>query len=129
MTALRQVSATRSDEAWATNDFFVGRLPGWVLATILSLCGFAIVATLPRSTEGDVRALLSRNRDTIISVSRERDLDPRLLASIVEVTQRDISSPFQSGVEELVTDVWLADATSHLLLAEAIDPSLGLSQV
>lgn len=129
LATLRQLATTRSDETWATSDFFFRRLPAWVLASLLGLCGLAIVATLPRATEDEVRALLLRNRDTILAVSREHNLDPRLLASIVAVTQRDIDSLFRAGVENLITDVWLTDPTSHMLLAEALDPSLGLSQV
>ncbi len=129
MAACRHISTTRYDETWATSRFFVAGLPVWGLATLLVLSALSVVATLPRNTEESVRELLVQNKDTIIVVSRAHNLDPRLIASIVEVTQRDINRPFLTGIEEFVTDVWLTDATSHTLLAEALDPSLGLSQV
>jgi hypothetical protein len=130
MIAVRELAATASGDHWGTtNDFFVGRLPRWAPTLVVALCVLGVAATLPRTSEEEARALILRHRDTIIAVSKERRLDPRLLAAIIEVTQRDINRPFRSGVEEFVTEVWLADATSHLFLAEALDPSLGLTQV
>lgn len=125
----RQLSSARSEEAWKTSDFFLLRLPVWVPATLLFMLALTVAASLQRRSEEEVRALLLRHRETILAVSRERQLEPRLLASIVEVTQRDIDRPFLSGVEEFIADAWLVDSTSGLLLAEAFDPSLGIAQV
>lgn len=125
----RQLSSTRSEEAWRSSDFLIWRLPVWVPAVLVLVILSSVVASLQRRSEAEVRALLLQHRETILAVSRERRLDPRLLASIVEVTQRDIDRPFLSGVEEFIADAWLVDSTSGLLLAEAFDPSLGIAQV
>jgi hypothetical protein len=130
VVALRQLSATRSDAAWSASSFFVGpRVPRWGTIVLVGGLSFCIAGTLPRVSEDEARALLVQNQDTIVSVSRERNLDPRVLASIVYVTQRELTSPFRSALEESVAEAWLTDSTSHTLLAEGLDPSLGIAQV
>lgn len=122
--ALRQLAA-----AGDAPDFFFTRLPRWVPRVAIVVFALAIFATLPRHSEADVRATLLTHREAILSVSRERQLDPRLLAALIEVTQRDLNRPFLSALEESVAALWLFDSKSGLLLAEALDPSLGLAQV
>ena len=56
-------------------------------------------------------------------------MDPRLVASILFVTHREHTTPFQSALEEMAAHVWLADPKSHALISKALDPSLGLAQI
>ncbi len=87
------------------------------------------VSTLVHPSGAGVRRRVLELRPEIDAVAAEHRLDPRALAAIVYVQQRDHASPVRSVLEELSAGAWMFDDTSGLLLAEAFDPPLGPSRL
>lgn len=112
------------DFVWMT-----GRPSRTLRFSVLALGAMLVLSTLPRRSLDSVRAELLEHRETIMRTSQERHLDPRLLAALAEVTQREYQTPFRSALETTATDAWLFDSKSNMLIGDAIDPSLGLTQV
>ena len=130
LTSLRQLWSTRSTESWKPEWFFLPHIPLWVptvVATSIALAIFA--AQWPSRSRADTHAMLLEHREEIVAIARARQLDPRLLAALIEVSQEDFTSPFRLYLEEMVTAAWLHDSKNHDLLAQSLDPSLGISQV
>jgi hypothetical protein len=121
----RGLRANETDEAWLDT-----RPPSRALRRFVVVLGALLVfSTVPRRTRGGIREELMRHRDLIVRISAERRLDARLLAALVEVTQREYQSPFRAALEIAATDAWLFDSKQGMVVGEAVDPSLGLTQV
>lgn len=65
-------------------------------------------------------------REKIVAAAGSQGIEPRLLAALVYVVQRETVSPLSVGLER---GAWLADVRAHLGLAEALDASIGLTQI
>jgi hypothetical protein len=65
----------------------------------------------------------------IVAAARHHGVDPALLASIVYVTQRDLTNPLATRFERLVLGVWLVDAHDNFSFARRLDLSVGLAQI
>jgi len=131
LIAFEQLRRTRDPETWADGDGFffrarIARGGAWASALLAAvLC----VSTLWRPSERSTRELLLAHREDIRAVSARAGLDPRLLASILFVTHREHTTPLLSALEEVAVSSWLVDTHSHMLIAKALNPSLGLAHI
>lgn len=124
--------ATGTPAAWAAERcFLLGGLRGARPAALAlaALAALSLLASLRWSSEASVRALVLDRRELIVAAARRQGIDPRLLASLVYVVQRDTVSPLSLGLERIVMGAWLGDSRNHLGLATALDASIGLTQI
>jgi hypothetical protein len=96
---------------------------------LLVLAAATVVLVNLRHDEGSVRERLLQLRPRIEHAARLQRIPPRLIASIIEVNQAEGVSLLHSALEQIGAAVWLEDPKSHILLAEALNPSLGLGQI
>ncbi|PTL76017.1 hypothetical protein [Vitiosangium sp. GDMCC 1.1324] len=129
--AERQRRWTRDAESWTRTDAFFLSSALSRVAVVLGVLGVVLMclAAVWRPSERTTRELLLAHRDDILSASARANVDPRLVASILFVIQREHTTPFHSALEETVAGAWLVDPTSHALISKALDPSLGLAQI
>jgi hypothetical protein len=76
-----------------------------------------------------VRETLRRHKDPLVRAASRHNLDPRTLAGLIYVIQRDQVSSMGSHLETAMMEAWLSDEGSHMLLSEALDLSIGLAQI
>jgi hypothetical protein len=119
----------RSPFQWEEMFFLESRQARAYLASGLVIglasTAFAVIPRGERLRQGYVISY----KDEIQRASTQYGVDPRLLASLIAVTQREHTTPFRGAVEDVVAGIWAADSTSHMLLSEVIDPSLGVTQI
>lgn len=121
---------SRDERAWSCEPLTVGAgLGRRGLAGVLIASVMVIVVTGWRPSPETTRARLVANQGAIIRAAERHRLDPRLLASIVYVTHREHTTPFREELETAFASAWLVDSSSHTMLSERINPSLGLAQV
>lgn len=123
---------TGTPAAWASERrFLLGDLPGVRPAALAlaALAALGVLASLRWSSETSVRELVLDRRELIVAAARQQGIDPRLLASLVYVTQRDAVSPLSLAIEQLVMGAWLGDLKNDFGLATALDASIGLAQI
>jgi hypothetical protein len=123
---------TASPAAWTSDRrFLLGNLPGVRPAalSLVTVAALSVLASLRWSSEASVRALVLERREAIVTAARRQRIDPRLLASLVYVVQRDTVSPLSLAVEQLVMGAWLFDVRDELGLAGALDAAIGLTQI
>ena len=80
-------------------------------------------------SDSQSRQMLRQHRGTIVRASERHDLAPETLGALIYVIQREQASPMGRRLESAMMQAWLVDATSHLLLSEALDLSIGLAQI
>lgn len=129
--AERQRWRTHAPETWAEAGAFFLPTPLGRVATALGALAVVLmcVAAFWRPSERETREQLLAHRDDILSASARAHVDPRLVASILFVTHREHTTPFRSALEEMAAAAWLLDPTSNVLIAQVLDPSLGLAQI
>jgi len=92
----------------------------------------AILATRVASaggTEESAHALVIDHREAITTAACQSGIDPRTVAAIVFVTQRDHTNPFKEALEKTAANAWLTDSGSQFKLSPGLDVSLGLVQI
>jgi hypothetical protein len=125
---LRHLRLTREDEPWANGRWFFRVSKAAALTTgALLLAGLGVSSYRPSTAT--VERLVLRHRAEIIDASERLMIDPRLTASILYVTQRDLSTPFARQLERAAMAAWLADLTNNYFLAKPLDVSVGLTQI
>jgi hypothetical protein len=100
-----------------------------VVTTIAVVAAATVVIGSIRGSDLRARNLTLSHRDEIIRAAREFDVDPAVIAAIVYVTHHRQLPPFQAALERVMMGAWVQDATSHLFLAEALNISIGLTQI
>jgi len=124
--------ATATPAAWAADRrFLLGAIPG-VRPAALALVALAMISVLASvrwSSEASVRALVLERHEPIVAAARRQGIDPRLLAALVYVVQRDAVSPLSLGMERVLMGAWLGDLRDNFGLATALDASIGLTQI
>jgi hypothetical protein len=123
--------AARSSSGWSSSKLLV--FPGqtvrrWVACGVVVAIGFVSLASvhLPAAI---VREDVLRNGDAILAAGQKHRIDPRLIAALYFITQRDTTTPFRARLEQTAAGAWLVDLKSHFGLAAALDPSLGATQI
>jgi hypothetical protein len=116
---------------WDWADAHAGSRPGIRSPRLVRVATALILASLVlfllgnvRMPAGLVRQRLLAVRPTILTISEQHRIDPRFLAALLFVVQREQGSPVRAGFEELLAGLWETDS----LLAAALDPPLGISQ-
>lgn len=125
---LRHLRSTQTDTRWVRGKwFFLLSKPVAVVTGALLLLTFGLSSYRPST--GTVERMVLRHRAVIIEASERHQIDPRLIASILYVTQRDLTTPFARQLERAAMGAWLADLTNNAFLAEPLDVSIGLTQI
>ncbi len=88
-----------------------------------------IAASRFRPSDATVRERVGQLAPVISDVALRYQIDPRLLAAIVYVTEREQHEPFRDVLERLAMSTFLIDAESHMHLARPFDFSIGLAQI
>lgn len=114
--------------AWeAGRHFFLSRpAVGWAAVTLL-VATVGVVSHRPPVWR--VEQVLRQHRADIVTAARHHGVDPALLASIVYVTQRDLTNSLATRLERLVLGVWQGDAHDDFFLARRLDLSVGVAQI
>jgi hypothetical protein len=102
-------------------------------ARVVGSLGVLAIATIAASwfhpSHDATRARIEQLAHVIAGVAERYDIDPRLLAAIVYVTEREQHVPFRDGLERLAMTTFLVDAGSHMHLARPFDVSIGIAQI
>ena len=88
-----------------------------------------VIAALWWTSEHSVREFVLGKRDRIAAAANAQGIDPRLLASVLYVAQRDTVSVLSMSLEQLVMGAWLSDPKNDVNLAGPLDLSIGLTQI
>lgn len=115
--------------------FLLPGRPARLVAT--GVAGVALVTvavSLHRSSDAQVRALVTAHRASIAAAAAHHDVDPRLVAAIVYVTHRDQLSPFRDTLERVLLQAWTMGyapqiGANETLLNRPLDVSAGLAQI
>ena len=128
---LRFLRSSRSPESWQRAGFvLLPRRAG--AALLLTLSGLALLSLgllTWRPSDAQVEARILSTRTEILRAASMTGTDPRLLAALAFVVQRRQVSPFGSALEAMLTETWLSDATSHVMLSDSLNLSIGLAQI
>lgn len=128
--AYRQLALIRkSPFHWEELLFLESRVARAYASGALIVVGVTIAVSLLPRLERQGRALVLSQQQSIRDSARKYAVDPRLLAALISVTHREHSTPFRAALEETIAGIWSFDSKSHMLLAGALDPSLGLAQI
>jgi hypothetical protein len=100
-----------------------------VAVAMAAVAVLTIVASIYRPSDAATRARIAALTPVFADAARRYAVDPRLLAAIVYVTQREQHEPFRDAIERLAMTTFLVDSESHLLLARRFDLSIGVAQV
>jgi len=125
----RQIA--RSPERWAEEGPLVGTArwtKGVSAVGLVSVFGVVAFASI-RPSVAKVEAAVVAQRPVILTVARKYQVDPRLIAALYYVTQRDYVTSFRGHLEEASAGAWLTDPHSHFALSGGLDPSLGVTQI
>lgn len=76
------------------------------LAAAAAVALIWIAAAAQARSDSSARRLLRAHRAPILAAAARYDIDPRLLASIVYVTQRHQLTPFRDATERLAVQAW-----------------------
>lgn len=108
-------------------------------ARVMVACGIAlaivtIASAVYRRSETAARALVAHHRDDIAAAAAQYDVDARLIAAIVYVTNREQLAPFRDELERVVMAAWAEDrgdryGGNQMLLNHRLDLSVGLAQI
>ncbi|MEO8504380.1 MAG: hypothetical protein ABI609_10830 [Acidobacteriota bacterium] len=115
-------------DSWGEGEAF------FVLSPRLAMTSGPIVVLtlvlwyLPTPTSSVERRVLA-DRPVIREASERHQLDPRLLASILYVIERDHSTTLARQLERTAMGAWLTDTTDHVGLTETLDLSIGIAQI
>jgi hypothetical protein len=96
---------------------------------IASLVVATVVSSAPRWSDRHAAAVVNAHHDTIVAVGHRYGVDPRTVAAIMWVTQRDQLSPLRDALERMTMAAWQWDDTSDYLLGTPLDISVGVMQV
>jgi hypothetical protein len=109
-------------------------VPGLLLLTRRSAVGLvaslgilavvSVAASRFRPSDATVRERVGQLAPVISDVALRYQIDPRLLAAIVYVTEREQNEPFRDVLERLAMSTFLIDAESHIIShGPSISPS------
>lgn len=129
--AFAQWRDTRSPAGWSAGDLLVCT-ERWarVIGASGLVAGVALVCLASvRPSEAVLREEVLQHRTSILAAGEAHRIDPRLIAALAYVTQRDTTTPFRARLEAVAAGAWLMDSKSHFGLAAGLNPSLGLTQI
>ncbi len=89
----------------------------------------ALAVSVYRPSDASARARIDQLAPIIAEAASRYQVDPRLLAAIVYVTEREQNKPFRDELESLASAAFLLDESGHLMLSKPFDFSLGLAQI
>jgi hypothetical protein len=119
-----------ADDLSVPGVFLLPRSAGLTLrVAIASLVVATLVSSAPRWSDRHAAAVVSTHHDEIVAVGRRYGVEPRTLAAIMWVTQRDQLSPLRDALERLTMAAWQWDSTGDYLLGTPLDISVGVMQV
>jgi hypothetical protein len=126
--ALSHLRSTASERTWGEGRrFFL--TPPWLGWAVMGL----VILPLPLATyhpaAARVELLVLRHRGEIMEAARHHAVDPALIASIVYVTHRHLTTPFADRLERAAMAAWMEDPKNNFLLTEPLDVSVGIAQV
>lgn len=114
------------DGAFDGLDFFAApRFARGARRAALIVMGVAVLATLPRWTGQHARGVVLANRDLIVSIADEYDVDPALVAALTWTAQRDPLLPLRHPFQRMAAAIWALDGQSNFEtqgLAVALGP-------
>ena len=128
MLAVSHLRSTASEAVWDRGSRFFLDLPGLRWAVIALLVTTIAVAEY-RPGAARVELIVARHRDEILDAGRRHAIDPALIASIVDVTHSDLTTPFAGYLERTVMAAWLTDPKDNFALARPLDVSVGIAQI
>jgi hypothetical protein len=104
------------------------------IAVCVALALLTTVSALHRRSDANVRALVVQHREDIRAAAAQYGVDPRLIAAIVYVTNRDQLAPFRDEIERVVMAAWAEDAGdqyggNQMMLNRPLDLSIGIAQI
>lgn len=124
----RHLRATFAEASWeAGRRFFL--LPPRVVVGLAAVALATLLVATHHPSERSVRALLLAHRDVLVAAAQRHGVEPRLVASVVSVVQRDTTTPFARALERLAMGAWLEDPRGDLGLLPRFDLSLGIAQI
>jgi len=105
--------------------------PARTAASLAALFTGAVlgVGWLWNAPAADPRLQVSAHRAHIAAAAREANLDPKLLAAILLVSERRHTSQMEKALEAIGAGLWISDDKGDLGLARTFNASLGLMQV
>jgi hypothetical protein len=107
-----------------------GRRPALrIAAAFLTLVIAGIAGSWLRPSHDATRDRIEKLAPVFVSISQRYGVDPRLLAAIVYVTEREQHEPFRDKLERMAMTTFLVDSGSHMHLARRFDLSIGVAQV
>ena len=126
--AWNHLRSTESGHGWQGGRRFFMASPriGWAAVAVV-LATLALVAQRPSATE--IEQLVRHHRAGILTAAQKHAVEPAVIASIIYVTQRDLTTPLADRLERLVMGAWLVDRTNNFFLAERLDVSIGVTQI
>ena len=125
---LKHLRSTQAEARWASGKrFFL--LSKRVAAVTAALFLLTTAASWYRPSASRVEQLVLEHRAEIVTAAEKLRIDPRLIASILYVTQRDHVTPFARQLERAAMGAWLADLTNNFFLAKPLDASIGIAQI
>jgi hypothetical protein len=124
----RHVRSTLTDLRWVHGRwYFLSSKPVALVTGAFFLVTFAV--SWYRPSTATVERIVLQHRGQILDASKRLQIDPRLAASIVYVTQRDLSTPFARQLERMTMAAWLTDPTNNFFLTKPLDVSVGVAQI
>lgn len=123
--------ATRTPQSWSAAKVLLSgtrRSRIWASCGVVGMVALTSLASVhaPRATVQDE---VLRDRTSILASAQRHRIDPRLLAALYLVSQRDTTTPFRNQLEATAAGAWLTDPKSHFGLAAGLNPSLGATQI
>jgi hypothetical protein len=95
-----------------------------LVASLGILAVVSVAASRFRPSDATVRERVGQLAPVISDVALRYQIDPRLLAAIVYVTEREQNEPFRDVLERLAMSTFLIDAESHIIShGPSISPS------
>jgi hypothetical protein len=126
--ALGHVRATESDATWddGRRFFLVRSRLRWLPAAVVPAT-LLVAAYHPPASQVERRVV--DHRAAIREAAGRHGVDPALIASIIYVTQRDLTTPLADGLERAAMAAWLADPKDNFFLVPALNVSVGIAQI
>lgn len=129
---LRYLRSARSRERWRLEKSFVilsGKGQRVLFGGLLAVVSSTLILLNLHPSDLRIEERLLSHRRAILEASSSTGTDPRVLASVLYAVQRRQGGVFGASLDRILGQASARDEGSHLMLDDALDPSLGLAQI